>query len=63
MSTPDDTTARREAFTTRYEADMTFLREVGAALEAEAARRRNAEPREAAMTHADAGAIVAALGR
>ncbi|MCU4119316.1 hypothetical protein [Variovorax sp. N23] len=61
MSTPEDTTARRDAFTERFEADSTFLRAIGAALEAEVVRRRNADPREPALTAEEAASIVAAI--
>ena len=53
------TAEEQAAAAARYEADATFLRAAGAALEAEAKRRREAG--EPAMTAADAAAIVATL--
>ncbi len=57
--TPEEIVAKAAAEVARHEADTTYLRAVGAALEQEASTRRTAEA--APMTPAEAAAVVAAV--
>ncbi len=57
--TPEEIAAKAAADVARHESDVTLLRSIGIALEAEVTRRRNAD--EAPLDNVSAAAFIAAL--